>query len=337
MKILCTGMTARMVGSTKIRGDYLTFSTVLVDALRTLGHDVEIRNTEPGESFDQYDRVFAGIALLSSLGSRHAWRVAKVMELTAPRCILYCDDWSIEGAAYDWNRKLNVEWDKYLKLRTDVNALSPANKELMNDVLNSVLDEKLYGRTVRPWKLLAPMFPWGDHSKILGQRSYKLNVELHAVDPSPVLEVQTVIRASTREKAWVSATLQNHDVWLKSLRLKWPITELGNKRKDQVVVTEGEVLNAYANNWGVLCPKYANPGSGWWRARFNYSAALGSILHCDPRDGECIGPSYLKTPFQIERMDDLELTRLAGGQTTEFYSKIWTRAQFYGTLAELLR
>ena len=73
MKILMTGMSARSVGSTKIRYDFFNVPDLLMRVLTDEGHEVHMRVVDVDESDDlaEYDRV---ICQPGMGGKRHVTR-----------------------------------------------------------------------------------------------------------------------------------------------------------------------------------------------------------------------------------------------------------------------
>lgn len=331
MKILMTGFTARSVESKRLRYDYVTFCFLLRDALRVLGHQVEMRKVEMGEDLSSYDRAFVCVSLLSSLSSLHPHTAAYVLRTLGDKCFLYCDDWSIEKFGYDWGRKLGPDWEKYLKFRSEVGALSKEQQSEFHDTLKQVISGQC------PWPIIAPMFPWGDHGELL--RGSGVNAKLLPVDPTGFHyaqfdDLRKPIDSVVRKRQWVLATLQDHDQWLKKVRPTWPVEGVGNKRKEQEVVPEAYVRRMYEDSWGVLSPKYAKAGCGWWRTRYQFAALAGAVLLCDEKDAP--GEPYRKSCFNIEHRDDKELRDLARDQQDCFFSQVWTHDRFLNSLKEIL-
>jgi hypothetical protein len=143
----------------------------------------------------------------------------------------------------------------------------------------------------------------------------------------------------------VLASLGDHSKWADSLGAAWPIREVGPGRKTRggnrgdggKVVSEREVVEAYASARGVLSPPYASAGSGYWRVRYNYAAAVGAIIYCGLDDGEAIGPSFTNDIRDIETATDAELDDLAGRQRAQLQSWEMPRDEVLQTLDKVFQ
>lgn len=94
MKVLMTGMSARSVGSTKVRYDFVALSDLLHSALEELGHQVDRRvvSTDPRDTLDEYDRVLILVNWVSSLSSMHVHEAGLAMSRAGERTLYYVDD-----------------------------------------------------------------------------------------------------------------------------------------------------------------------------------------------------------------------------------------------------
>jgi len=75
--------------------------------------------------------------------------------------------------------------------------------------------------------------------------------------------------------------------WLKAQQVEktgWELKLYGSRKDGQDRVTEDEMVNIYAQQWGILMPGYFHAGSGWWRARPCQTADAGSILIGEPKE-----------------------------------------------------
>jgi hypothetical protein len=317
VRILITGVTARMVGSTRLRYNYLSNVSLIEKALRLAGHQVDVRKVPLHEQnvTSQYDVALVGIASPFSLGAGQFPEAMKVLMSFGKKAALYADDWSIVGAG-ETIRGCVKGFDQWLKWRNfaHTNEQDEARTKL---ALMSIGDVQGCG-----WPMMVPMFGWGDKVKFM-EDNFMLNEDqICAFDPTTLYNMPQFIPAEPDEKStqWIMAALGKHDVWLKKLGLRWPVVSYGNKRQEQQVLTEDQVIQVYAENWGVLAAKYPKAGTGWWRVRYIHAAEVGSILLCDPEDGYHIGPSYCTLPEVIEKSSDDALAELAAKQKEELYS-----------------
>lgn len=329
-----TGMSARSVGSTKIRYDFFNVPDLLRRVLEAQGHTVEMRVVEVDESDDlaQYDRVLCQLNWASSLSSMHAHEAGLAMARAGERLRVYVDDWRTEVLADDIWYHLHQEkgWYRHTeKFRAKEYA------RLTEDQRGRVREAYRYllwaddGR--RPVPMLSPFFPWGTGPEgFFGVARERLNVEHHTWDPSPWVESHGAWPQAVRdfgedfyrrhpfedrERQWVIASLQNHDRWLRKLDPLWPVYQIGGVKKGgggiraggpDRVVPERDVVRAYSMSQGLLSPPYKSAGSGYWRVRFNYAQLTGTIIHPGQVDGEAIGPAFTNELADIEDATDHE-------------------------------
>jgi hypothetical protein len=62
------------------------------------------------------------------------------------------------------------------------------------------------------------------------------------------------------------------------------LQQYGSRKDGQDRVVEGDMINIYASQWGILMPGYFHAGSGWWRARPLQIADVQSILIGEPKE-----------------------------------------------------
>jgi len=326
MKILLTGPTQRMVNSQKLRYDYLTSVYLLVKVLTALGHTVDHRRVQYGEDLSKYDLALLGACPPKSFTSRHitgtAWALEKVK-----RSVLFCDDWSIANMGTMVRNTLK-NWKQYTDWFGKLEKPLETSEEA---AVKTFLTRVTHDNTLR---LLAPMTPWGNHKTLMDGN---LPVtQLRWWDPSPVVVVPSYQPAKARVKQWVYATLQKHDVWLDKLNCKWEVAKFGNSRSGHEYVPEKEILQVYANSWGVLCPRYNRAGSGWWRVRYHFAAHVRSVLKADIIDAAYMDDSYKKSVKTIEELSPAELEKLAQKQRNWFFGNISTRKQCYDQVEEAI-
>lgn len=312
-----------MVNSLRLRYDYVTSVYLLVDALRSMGHEVDHRRVTFGEDLSKYDLALVGIGPPKSLTARHVHEACWTLR-EAKKSMLYCDDWSIAAAGGNTRSAIRCmpQWSKFMSF-----------DEYQTECVTAGLMHILEGR----WPLLAPMFPWGTHTKLV--QNNLDNLPLYAWDPSPYLEdgawqLASKLPNTMKEQRWVYATLQEHDKWLDTLNPQWPVERYGSYRAEDKYISESLLLDRYAASWGVLCPAYKSQGSGWWRVRYHHAAALGCVLKCSIEDGMAMSSgSLMSQNVYTWRMDDIEnmhppeLAKLAGAQRDWFFEQINTREQ----------
>jgi hypothetical protein len=326
MRILITGITARGCGSTRVKYDYVTHVYLLRDALKQLGHDVISREVQFGEPLREFDFAFVVVAPTQSLSSYHPVGMAWTLRQMGTKAMMVFDDWSCERLGRDW-RSTVERGEAYFRWR-HLEGAPAGHKQLIHHVLNQATSDRC------PWPVLAPMFTWGQHDMVLD-----LNAKLYWWDVSPLVSIPEFKKRQPkdRHKRWVSATLQQKDSWLLRLPNKWPILEVGNKRQEQPVLKEADVIQTYAENWGVLCAPYTRAGSGWWRARYNYAIATKSILYLDPRDHTGLAEVFTYPLYQIEGFNQKEMVSVAEAQAAWFEENTWTLMEAYENLDTVIK
>jgi len=314
MKILITGYTTRMTDSV-VRMDYVTFSYVLAEILRGMGHEVDHRKVLIGERLSSvYDFAFCGLAPLNSMTSSRVCETHYALESMRGRCAVYADDWSFCGFG-DSVRYTLDKWDKYLaykKFPYDSRVIEDTKKSLEGMMENSEGNNA---------PILAPMFTWGDHKLLMANKTALGNysAKLITVDPSRWVKYPTIDipRPLDRIRRWVMAALADHSPWIKRQRFKLPVHYVGNKRMEGcLVLTERETIKLFANSFGVISVGYPSAGSGWWRTRYLNCSWAEGIIYSDPRDTETMGSFYRGTPDTFESiLTEQEYLDISQGQT----------------------
>lgn len=298
MKILITGYTTRMFGSQRIQGDYVTFSFLLEDILKEMGHEVERRKVTVGEDLTyKYHFAFCGVAPLSSMTSGQVCQTHYAMEQMEGKHAVYADDWSFCGYG-DSVRYTLPRWEKYLLYKNfllDPSFIEDARVH-MEKMINPPMIE--YSAPV-----LAPMFKWGDH-EFLMKGNY--NARLTTVDPSAWVKFPdlTVPTFYNKRKQWVMAALSDHSRWVNKQGFRLPVYYVGNKRMGNgFVLTETETVRLFADSFGILSCGYPSAGSGWWRSRYLNAAWAESLIYSDARDAAIMGEAYQGSAGYFEGID----------------------------------
>lgn len=347
MKILLTGMSARSVGSTKVRYDYIAFPAMLRDGLQRAGHEVDMRVVKPGEDLSEYDRALVHVGWASSLSSMHVHEAALALGDLGDRALIYYDDWRSSPHDDLFNHiKLDKGWKRHTERfrPEEYSRLTPAQRDRVREVLVSIIDPRGC-----PWPVLAQFYDWGDPEvfKADGKQA-QLVADVIGLDPTGMVPIPEFTVAQERERRWVFAVLREHDRWKVSLGATWPIAQYGGVKKGPGgtrpgfgadVISEKLVLQAYADSRGMLVAPYKFlDGSGWWRSRFTLAFAAGAIAHVSaPKDAELLGPSFQNELADIESASDYELDALAARQAARFREFSWTADQFVKRLDAAVR
>jgi len=332
MRILVTGYTTRMWNSDRIQMDYVTFSYLLVDILREMGHRVDHRKVTVGEELGYtYDFAFCGVAPLSSMSAGKVPETQYALDTMEGKVAVFADDWSFCGFG-DSVRYTLPRWEKYLNYRS-----FPHKPVELDDTFLSL--QKMIERE-SPFSnapVLAPLFPWGDH-EFLMRGNYKAN--LVAVDPSAWVKFPTVEIPSydQKKRQWVMAALSDHSNWINRQGFKLPIEYIGNKRKNGgIVLSEDQTVQRFADSYGVLACGYPSAGSGWWRTRYLNAAWAESLVYSDIKDADQMGVGFRGTPAEFESCNEETYCGWLEFQREWLYDNISTKEEVFETLERLMK
>lgn len=331
IKVLMTGYTAQHIGSTRKLVKYGAVADLFADILRAGGCEVEHRRTLPDEDLSEYDLIICGQIALAALGSTYAYGALDAIARARQNgcgLMFYIDDWqvhniitSLKTICKDSNRlvreslgtaRADLGW-----ARENVDRIFPVAEALLN----------------RPWPItLVPKFTWGDGlmvTKGLDSREWVWT------DLSPFAEdFETQIpHDDDREVQWVLGVLSDQRKWVEKMKLGWPVHYVGSRKsKADQVLSEKDLVDLYANSWGVLSPKYPHAGSGWWRNRFVYTARTKSIMLADPAEVAPLGGPFLLKASEIEAMNKQQLRELANAQADRFFETQASKEEVIATV-----
>jgi hypothetical protein len=336
MKILFTGYTAQQIGNGTRLG-YGPVADLFAEALRDAGCTVEHRPVEPDESLKDYDCLIVGQAPLHALGSNYAYpALHAIARARSEGCglMFYLDDWQIPNLM-SGVRTVCKEPKRLVKgIRKEKGNDDPSTfvYKRHRDWAVQHLDTLMLTVNAmkdRPWPAtFVPKFAWGDPTSLVKPLNSK---EFVYVDVSPYTAVYDTVIPPDNERygQWVLGILSDQREWTNSLGLKWPIQYIGSKKSKAPVepMKEWDLVQLYANNWGVLSPPYSHAGSGWWRNRFVYAARTRSILLGSPAEVSCIGDAYTIPVDQIEGSGIPRLREIADGQRDQLLKWEWSKEQ----------
>ena len=229
-------------------------------------------------------------------------------------------------------------WEGHLRFRPKEYAtLTADQRDDVRETLWMLIDPN-----GNPWPLIAPLYSWGDPTKLFTSERI-VTSRVIPLDPSPLTPPQHT-QAHAKQRAWVFATLQNHDAWIATLNAQWPITQLGGNKKTRgganagTVVPEAAVIQAYADARGMLVAPYKNAGSGWWRPRYTFALNASAVCYVgSPLDAELIGVSFTNALEDIEAASDADLDALVDRQREQFFAWHPTRALVLAQLDAAIR
>lgn len=328
LKVLFTGYTSQQVGGRIMLG-YASLPEMYMQVLQDAGHECVMKKIAPDEDISEYDAMIVGQAPLHSLGAYYLYPVLEAISRarTSNVALLFSlDDWQLNNLM-SGVRTINKNTDRVFKgQRSQKGNDDPSTFIYKKDRHWGVqphvrprIESVIRAMEDRPWPTtIVPKFNWGDESKITKHVPTR---ELVPLDMSPYCtNYNTVINAdSTRVNQWVLGTLALHEKWVDKLSLNWPVQYYGGPVRTSPYprVKEPELLDAYAHSWGTMAVPYGHAGSGWYRHRYVHAMHTRCVMLVDPKDGECIGPSWTVKPSEIEVMTQSQLRELADAQYVE--------------------
>ena len=316
MKILITGHTAAHIQSSRVRMTVVTCVYPLKDALLSLGCQVEHRKIIPGESLDSFDKVIVFMGSHDSNPNKYAYGALWTL-YKRPDAYIAFDDWRVNTYINSYNR-LKGNYDK---------LWNPAISKIDRDAWMLYKDEIIKGAKIleniqkSKNKILLPTFDFGTNNEF--------NLPLHNIirfDPSSFVHKIFFNKSNDRKFRWVLASLGDRSKYLKSVSPTWEVIKFDNK--ENPLIKEEEIVQKYAENWGILSPEYDIAQTGWWRNRVLHSMWTQSILLTSKREGAVMGG-----PFEFDYVKNIELdssrvTDLAEEQNLWIKSKIWNKDRF---------
>lgn len=339
MRLLVTGCTKQQVGGGTKLG-YEPVSDLFVKALTGLGHDVHHRRTDPNENLvKQYDAIVVGLVPFFSIASNNLYlAVEAVRQAIIGRVplLLYVDDWNFPQ--FVANVKTHLKYGERQLVKPFFKSRHGYDWVTSDPNVSSALLNTMEYLTTHPWPpLLVPTFSWGNHDEL---RVIPWAQDVEFVDVSTYARHYPFEwgHDGTRAREWVLGTVSNQTEWLEALSLRWDVNHLGTKTsRAPKAVPEAELVQLYADAWGVLSPPYKKIlGTGWWRNRFVYAVRAQSILLCDPLEAADLDASYVLYPHDVELMNDAELRDLAHSQADAFFKVQASKVDVMTQLAQAL-
>lgn len=322
MKILVSGFTALQCGSTNRAIYKIDVPAAFVEALRKNGHEVEWRKVELTENdFSMYDAAIICVAPITSSNSTYGLGALKALN-RVKKAVVFYDDWKLKEVHSAWKAALKQGKKQFVKKWGNGNNFyhneTKDIEENSEEILVVINDLFTKGR--EKWKILCPMFEWGNKGLINNSLiSFLTKENFNYIDPTPaVIKEDTEEKETHKEKEWCIASIADHTNWIKKQHLKWKVNYYGcRKLKCERLKTEEDVLQIYKKHWGILSPEYPQSGSGWFRARFIYASIANSVLWCGKKDAQVLGYSFQMDPVLLELHSDSELAEIAEKQSIE--------------------
>lgn len=314
MRILAAGVTRLECGN-KPQLKYLSNAELLVEALERGGHEVEFRDPIIGEPLNRFDVAMIGLAPFLSTTSDRLFLALDVIERAARegcRLVFYVDDWNFTRLTSQLQTVVKYDGKHLVRpffVSRKAYEWGCERQELMTDVCR--------GMHVRSWPTtIIPAFSWGNHDKLIA----KLTLDrVEFVDPSSVAELRyQPVHAEPEDRCrqWVMGVLQNEKTWLGKQNPSWPVHYVGGRAsKAETKLLEKDLIQLYAESWGVLSPPHTRVvDTGWWRYRFVGASVTGAVMVADKREVADLGEPYLVSVDEVEAASQGLLERMATAQ-----------------------
>jgi hypothetical protein len=339
-RILQTGFTTQQIGRDN-RYKYDSTPRMYKAALEQYGYDVDLRKAEPDEDISGYDAVFVGVAPLNGLGSRYCYsglNVIRQAQQQGKAVVLFPDDWQthlvLSGA-----RTMLREPKRMVKPTFNGENASGATARVDFDWAVENLDsliETADWLVNTPWPVaVMPLYDGGDWARFY-PRMPKFD-RLVGVDPSPFGTLyDTVIPADEdRKRSWAFGVLSDQRKWLDKLQPGWEVAHHGGRASKSEVggLKDSELVQEYANSWGVLSCPYWHNGGGWYRIRHNQAMNTGSLLYSE---GEL---SFISDAFDFDIHDaegwsNAQLRERANAQRDAWLARVPTKDEAAARLGD---
>lgn len=322
MKVLLTGMTARQANTIGKRAlNYFSAPTAFYDYLTSCKFEVDWRPVQFGENLSKYDAIFIGIANPNSLSNVNVF--SSIWATQWPH-ILYVDDWQVSTAFGGYTEKNLFRQFMMNKQRAPYDAVLKNKKKLLTLANKNIVDAT---------DLLAPMFPWGNHSLLTLGTNLRTIV---SVDPSPYYHNRNknLNCFDIKKKKWVCAAL--YDYTAKLEKLGFNMKDVIHYHSKNKISESALVDNIYPHNWGVISVPYKHAGSGWWRARYNHAVHVGSILWTNEEESRYMGGPYKFISPSDMKSENVDLRKLATTQREWFFDHIRNESYYIKKMRSLV-
>lgn len=302
MRILLSGMT-KMQANRPRRREYNTSIAALYTALLAAKHQVDWRPLEYDEKKldKKYDLLLLGLGTISEFSCTYLYET--LLATRYPNVVYFVNDWKANATIKlletsdilrDFVLKNNASTEeKRQQVRKDEKVLLRCREQMF----------RFGGRN-----LLGPFFPWGDRSIIIDETPF---THIHEFNPTSYYMKHwdgKIEIPAKKIKQWVYGALSDYSKWHTRLGASWPIRAFNKK----TFIPEPELVELYAQSYGMLLPKYKASGSGWWRARYCHGMLCANVMCGD--EAELRGPGLWEDIAYVEGLSNKRLTALARTQ-----------------------
>lgn len=327
-RILQSGFTTQHVGN-GTRYKYDPVAKLYRDMLAHAGYEVEQRPVAVDENITGYDALIFGVSPLNSFSARYQYAALGALadaKAAGIPIIYYIDDWQshlIKSAA-----KTMCNDPKRL-VRPTYNGVNASGATCRNDFewgeanldkLMTVVNDLAY----ETWPtLIMPTYRGGDLG--IFKKKIPANKRMVGIDPTSFYTpYDTVIPDDAdRKREWVFGILSDQRKWMEKINVDrtWDIAHKGGRAsKADEGMPEPELVQMYADSWGVLSCPYWHAGSGWFRIRHEHTMGTRSVLYSEGELSFISDAFDVKIP-EVEGMNNRQLRELADAQADAWYKQ----------------
>lgn len=322
MNILVTGFTRAACTPNYHEKSQIGLCTAhysFINCLRDMGHTVEQRAVTAGEDLSGYDKVVVFLMHISPYNSYmygSLWAIGQ-----RPDALLALEDWQSPKNINTWRKDV----DKILaSITNDYYINSVVAEKRLEESWLPVFKKALTIISSGTRPITLPVHLGGDFKMLLPEwESDKVfswfapAYTLHRVPNATLFD-------EPKERTFNFAGLIQSETerWFNKVTdgATWPIKQYGSRSKKQTRLTEQEMVGVFKDHWGILMAGYWHAGSGWWRARPQQIADVGSILICDDKEGAVFGEPYVGLNCKIlQEMSEGQLENIAESQKQAYY------------------
>jgi len=307
-KILLTGMTGNQARprTSRAKRDYPLVADIMCHWLRYLGYTVDHKICTDLKELATYDVVIMGLGAFTSIVSTFCYQGLWITS----------NHDNVHFFVDDWQSKLNYpEKASTIPLFRDFfKSIQHYDGFELTSKIKSRLDQTFHNITNGTIVPIVGMFPWGDHLKFTEKTYIHTCLPIDFFGTLLTKKYKCTI-IGQKQKKWVFASLMDRSKEIAKLDLGWKIEVYNSKN----YISEDELTQVYANNWGAIIPYYYHAGCGYSRPRYKQIIAAESIMIIHPEDAKYIGSAFEHISFaEYESMTKNQLKEIAHLQAKQF-------------------
>jgi len=332
VKVLVTGMTSRQTNPAKTGGDVM-FSWLMCEALRSAGHEVELRRPNVEEDLSSYDHIFVGLAPLHGLGSSSAYGAISAILRNwgdSSRLSLYLDDpdaLKVVGGIRTMTTDPGRFTKPFFAYRREYEI---ANSDEWRPWLRlgvTKLDSEAWPR------LVVPMHSWGNADAAYASRVPQAAGRIVGLDMSKFLPRFPDTPYQERKQHWIYED-KSIGKWRRQQQTSFETIRWGKDSPHGRRPADPKLLEAYGEAWGILAPP--QDPAAWWTSRMGYAMQAGAVWCSKWQDLTALGEDFAWLPYQIEELSLSDRDALAARQAETFYKMSANRDTVVSTLEDAI-